>query len=568
MKKIELLAPVGSLANLKAAVASGADAVYLGMLRFGARTHARNFSRDYLKKAIEICKSNNVKLFLTMNTLVKNKELHDFFKQLEFAYVAGIDAVIIQDPSFIALIKHSFPGLKIHMSTQTGVLNSNHANLFKQANRINLARELSKQNIESVRKNFNKELEIFVHGALCVSISGSCLFSGLLGGRSGNRGKCAQPCRKLYGENYYLSTKELSLIEKLPKIIQSGIDSIKIEGRMRTPYYVATTTEVYRDAIDSYYSGNFKITPEILDKLKTAFSRDFTEGAYSSEDVFNRKSATGSSDIQEKTYEVKTSEIHLGFRKSNLKLPKIQEKSAKQKQLLVRVYNNQDAILACENGADIVYLDLFHKDFEKIKKQISCPLYAVTPRIMFDEDISEIQNKIKILQPEGLLAGNSGILNFNLTIPIHLDYNSNCFNDYNLGYLESLNALPIISPELSTKEQIDFKNKNFITFVHGKIRLMTLAHKLDKKAITDEKGFTFYINQIKNGSEILNEKELGLFNKAKNLSRAGITNFYVDTDKKVGEITNIYRQILDGKTIDVSKIKKDYVLGWSDKGVL
>jgi len=568
MKKIELLVPVGSLANLKAAVVSGADAVYLGMLRFGARTHARNFSRDYLKKAIEICKSNNVKIFLTMNTLVKNKELYDFFKQLEFAYVAGIDAVIIQDPSFMNIIKHSFPGLKIHMSTQTGVLNSNHANLFKQANRINLARELSKQNIESIRKNFNKELEIFVHGALCVSISGSCLFSGLLGGRSGNRGKCAQPCRKLYGENYYLSTKELSLIEKLPKIIQSNIDSIKIEGRMRTPYYVATTTSVYRNAIDSYYSGNFKITQEVLDKLKTAFSRDFTEGGYSSESVFNRKTAEGSSDIQEQTYEVKTKEIHLGFREANIALPKIKETPAKQKQLLVRVYSKQDAIAACENGADIIYLDLFHKDFQEIKKQINCSLYAVTPRIMLDSDISEITKEIKEKNPEGLLAGNLGILNLNLKLPIHLDYNSNCFNDYSLQYLESLNALPIISPELSTKEQIEFKNKNFITFVHGKIRLMTLAHKLDKKSITDEKGFTFYINQIKNGSEILNEKELGLFNKAKNLLRAGITRFYIDTETNVGEVTNIYRQILDGKTIDVSKLKQDYVLGWSDKGVL
>jgi len=564
MKTPELLCPAGALANLKAAVASGADAVYLGMPKFTARAYAKNFNEDYLQKAVEICKSNNVKVFLTMNTLVKNYEIKEFFKQLSFAYLAGIDAVIIQDPSFIAIIKENYPGLKVHMSTQTGILNSLHANLFKEADRINIARELSKEDIASIRKNFGKEIEIFVHGALCVCISGQCLFSSFIGGRSGNRGRCAQPCRKLYDGIYYLSTKELCLIDRIKEIKMLGIDSLKIEGRMRTPYYVATTALIYRKALDN---ENFKLTPELLEKLKSAYSREFTHGKYSGEEVFNRKKAEGKSQIREETYNVLSKPLFANRKVPGLKLPEIKTSGAGKKQLLVRVYNKKDALLADKNGADIVYMDLFDKDFLETKRLVK-KVYAVTPRIMFDSDVEEIRKRIKEIKPEGILAGNLGVLGMKLGIPIHLDYNCNCFNDYTLAYYKSLGAFPIISPELSIEEQSGFKDKGFASLVHGKIRLMTLAHQLDKKEITDEKKFKFKINKIKNGSEILNEKELGLFNKSRNLLKTGITSFFIDTEENTGEITRIYREIMDGKTPDVSGIRKNYVLGWSREGVL
>ncbi len=564
MKKPELLCPAGALANLKAAVVGGADAVYLGMPNFSARAYAKNFDEDYLQGAVKICKSNNVKIYLTMNTLVKNSEVKDFFKQLDFAYSAGIDAVIIQDPSFIRIIKENYPGLRVHMSTQTGILNSLHANLFKQADRINIARELSKEQIGHIRKNFSKEIEIFVHGALCVCISGQCLFSSFIGGRSGNRGRCAQPCRKLYDGIYCLSTKELSLIDKINEITKLGIDSLKIEGRMRTPYYVATTASIYRKALDN---ENFKLTPEILEKLKSAYSREFTHGRYSREEVFNRKNAEGKSKIREETYNVLYKPFSANRKITELKLPEIKIHMPEKKQLLVRVYSLKDAILADKNGADIVYIDVFDNDFLEIKKSVR-RVYAVTPRIMFDSDAGEIKKRIGEIKPEGILAGNIGVLGMGLEIPIHLDYNCNCFNDFTLAYYESLGAFPTISPELSIEEQSGFKNKAFASLVHGKIRLMTLAHQLDKKEINDEKRFKFKINRISNGSEILNEKELGLFNKARNLLKSGITSFFIDTEENVGEITRIYKEIMDGKTPDVSEIRKNYVLGWSKDGVL
>jgi len=568
-KKIELLSPAGSLPNLKAAIAGGCDAVYLGMTKFNAREGARNFDQGYFKEAVKLCKSNNVKLYLTANTLVKNQEIGDFLNMIKFAYEQGVDAVIIQDPCFIPIIKENFPGLHIHISTQAGIMNSAHANIFSSIERINLARELSKKNISIIRNNFNKELEVFVHGALCACVSGSCLFSSLLGGRSGNRGKCAQPCRKLYNGAFILSTKELCLLEKIPEIIKMKLDSIKIEGRMRTPYYAYTTASVYRKAIDSYYAGDFKITAQMQADLQSAFSREFTEGKFSDKFIFNLKKASGTSNINEKIYDVKTKNIKLEKRIGSSKIPEIKSKQSSGKQLIVRIYSEKQALVA-DKYADIICLDMFNKDFLAIKKKLTKPLYAVTPRIMFDSDIENIKKILKQLSPKGIIAGNLGILKLNLNLPVILDYNSNCFNDIQLNYYESLKAKPIMSAELSLNELESFKNKDFIVFVHGKIRLMTLAHELAENRIIDDKGFDFYIRKILNGVEIINGKELGLFNKLRPIVKAGINQFYIDTKEEFSfeDILKIYSEILSGKTPDASKVQKNYVLGWSKSGVL
>ena len=568
MNKIELLAPAGSLPTLKAAVTGGADAVYLGMTKFNARELARNFNEEYLKEAVQICRSNNVKIYLTANTLVKNSEIEEFLEMIKYAYENGVDSVILQDPSFIGIIRKSFPQLRIHMSTQAGIMNSNQANLF-DADRINLARELKKSSIESIRANCKKEIEMFAHGALCVCVSGSCLFSSLLGGRSGNRGKCAQPCRKKYNNSFIFSTKELCLLEKLPEIIKMKIDSLKIEGRMRTPYYVATVTSVYRKAIDSCYSGKFKLTPEMKSQLASAFSREFTEGKFSNQEVFNPKKASGSSNIEIKNYEPVVKQINIEKRKGIIQLPDLAHTKSEKKQLIVRVYNEKDAIVAAKY-ADIVCIDLFNERFKDIKHQITKPLYAVTPRIMFDSDMGVIKKKIADIKPAGLIAGNSGVLKMNLKLPIILDYNSNCFNDLQVQYYSKLGAKPIISPELSLSELSKFKNKNFIVFVHGKIRLMTLAHKFPGGTITDEKGFSFYTDPIQNGLEIVNQKELGLFNKIRGLIKEGINQIYIDTEysPNLERILRIYNDILSGKQIDTSAIQRSYVLGWSQQGAL
>ncbi|MFC1704896.1 U32 family peptidase [Nanoarchaeota archaeon] len=567
MHKIELLAPAGSMANLKAAVSRKADAVYLGMNRFSARDFATNFNEKYLEEAVKICKSNNVKVYLAMNTSVKNNEVKTFFNQLSYAYSKGIDAVIIQETSFLDIIKKNYPDLRAHISTQAGVMNSAHASLLAKADRITLARELKKEEIGGIKKSTKNELEMFCHGALCVSISGSCLFSSLLGGRSGNRGKCAQPCRKKYNGTYYLSTKELCLIDKIPDIISIGVDAMKIEGRMRTPYYVATMTEVYRKAIDSFYAGDFSVTKEMKNKLNNAFTRGFTKGWFdSSKDIFQRENPSGESSVRHKEfYEVNVRDMKLERQRIGANIPYLPKVKSSGSKLLVRVYSEKDAIAASEAGADIIYLDIFNDDFVHVKQSIKSKLFAVTPRIMLDFDKEEVIKAINEKSPDGILAGNKGMLGLN--IPIHLDYNSNVFNDISLDNLSKIDVTPIISPELSINDLKSFSNRNFAVLVHGKIRLMTLRHDLAEGNIKDEKGELFRVNKIKNGSEVLNGKELGLLSKSSQLVEVGINNFFIDTENKVSEVVGLYRDVLDSKKVSDSKLKKDYVLGWSYRGV-
>ncbi len=569
MGKIELLAPAGSMANLKAAVSRGADAIYLGMQRFSARDFATNFNEKYLSEAIKICRSNNVKTYLTMNTLIKNNEITDFFRQLSAAYSKGIDSVIIQEISLIDIVKKNYPDLKVHISTQAGVMNSEHSKLLGNADRITLARELKKEEICKIRTSFQKGLEIFCHGALCASISGQCLFSSLLGGRSGNRGRCAQPCRKRYNGGYYLSTKELCLIRQIPEIIGLKIDAIKIEGRMRTPYYVAAATEAYRKAIDSFYKGKFIIPKETITKLQGAFSREFTEGIFkNSHDIFNRNKATGTiKEHKKEFYEVNTKDVKVGRKNIIPKLPEIERKRNNTKQLIVRAYNIKDAVEADASRADIIYFDILNPGFCEVKKRIGCRLFGAIPRIITDDDIEDIKRVIKEKKPDGILAGNLAVLNLNLKIPIHLDYNINCFNDIDIRYFTKRDALPIISPELSMNEMNKFRNKNFIVLVHGKVKLMTLRHKLEEGWIKDEKGGFFEIKKIHNGTEIINKKELGLFSQSSHLIQNGIRNFLIDSEKNVGKITAIYRKVLDGKDISDRRLRKKYILAWSCRGV-
>ncbi len=281
MSKIELLLPIGNWNCLKAAVENGADAIYFGVKEFNARKRAENFSLPEVSKLVEYCHSNGVRAYCTLNILVKNHEITAFFNLVKELYLAGIDAVIIQHISFLPIIKQNFPGMEVHLSTQTAITNSYFYELIKEADRIILPREYSSAEISSFLTKTNLPLEIFVQGAQCFSYSGKCLFSSFLGGRSGNRGWCAQPCRRKYNGSYLLSMKDLSLIQKIPEIIKMGVSSLKIEGRLRSEKYVAAAAKTYRQAIDSYYAGHFVINPDSFKEMKLAFNREFSEGYFS-----------------------------------------------------------------------------------------------------------------------------------------------------------------------------------------------------------------------------------------------------------------------------------------------
>ena len=274
INKVELLAPAGSLETLRAVCAAGADAVYLGGALFGARAYAKNFTQDELLYAIDYVHLHEKKLHLTVNTLLKNRELEEqLYDYLLPYYERGLDAVIVQDAGVFSFIKKHFPGLELHASTQMTLTGEDGARFWKEAgaDRVVLARELSLDEIRRIHEALDIELECFVHGALCYCYSGQCLFSSMLGGRSGNRGRCAQPCRLPYGvmdagsmltkgELYPISPRDLCTIDLLPELLRAGVSSLKIEGRMKQTQYAAGVTRIYRKYLDILESGHSKAT--------------------------------------------------------------------------------------------------------------------------------------------------------------------------------------------------------------------------------------------------------------------------------------------------------------------
>jgi len=296
----ELLAPVGNMECLKAAINSGCDAVYLAGRNFGARSFAGNFSNEELIEAINTCHLYGVKVYVTVNTLIYDVEVERFLSYIDFLHKNNVDAVIMQDIGMIDLVRKSYPNLEIHASTQVSIHNLDGAKLCEELGikRVVLARETPIELIEKIKKNTSLELEIFIHGALCMSYSGQCLMSALIGSRSGNRGTCAQCCRQSYSleidgkivekEKYLLSTKDLNTLEYINKLIDIGIDSLKIEGRMKRPEYVYLVASIYRKAIDSYKKyGKTNITEKDIEEMKKIFNRDFTKGFMFNEDNDN-----------------------------------------------------------------------------------------------------------------------------------------------------------------------------------------------------------------------------------------------------------------------------------------
>lgn len=303
MRKIELLSPAGDFERLKLALKFGADAVYLGGEQFGMRTNPSNFNADQLKEAVSLVHSLGKKVYLTCNTLPRNNEIEYLPDFLKYAADIGIDAFIIADVGVMMLAKKYAPDVEIHMSTQVGIVNYQTANSFYElgAKRIVTARELSLEDIKTIRDKTPPELEIevFVHGAMCMSFSGRCILSDYMVGRDANRGDCAQPCRWKYhlveetrpgqyfpvnqdeSGTYIFNSRDLCMIEHIPELVDAGIDSFKIEGRAKSEYYTAIVTYAYRNAIDEYLknpSADFKVPQWILDEMEKMSHREYTTG--------------------------------------------------------------------------------------------------------------------------------------------------------------------------------------------------------------------------------------------------------------------------------------------------
>lgn len=290
----ELLSPAGSMESLKAGIQNGADAIYLGGSSFGARASATNFDNDELIEAVKYAKLRNVNIFVTVNTSIKETEVEELISYTDFLYKIGVDAIILSDIGVAEVLRKRYPNMELHASTQISAHSLNDVLELKKVgfNRVVLARELSIEEIKEICDNVDIDIEVFIHGAICISYSGQCLMSSMLGDRSGNRGRCAQPCRQSYklinkttgkiidvNGNYLLSPKDLCSIENIEKILDTGVKSLKIEGRMKRPEYVAVVTSRYRKTIDNYI--NNKITDDkkaLKEDLEAIFNRKFTSG--------------------------------------------------------------------------------------------------------------------------------------------------------------------------------------------------------------------------------------------------------------------------------------------------
>lgn len=304
MQRIELLAPAGDLERLKTAFVYGADAVYIGGEIFGMRSAAKNFNKEDMTEGVRFAHERGKKVFVTLNIIPRNEEFEQLEAYLKELDEIGVDAVIVSDPGVFSVVKKVLPNMEIHISTQASTTNASAASFWynQGAKRVVMARELSFEEIKEIRDNCPEDMDIeaFIHGAMCMSYSGKCVISNYTTGRDANRGACAQSCRWKYtlveetenGEyekvlddvdaEFFFNTKDMCMIKYIPQIIESGINSFKIEGRMKTAYYVATTVRAYRMAIDEYIKDpeNWKFNPMWLEELKKGSHRHFSEGFY------------------------------------------------------------------------------------------------------------------------------------------------------------------------------------------------------------------------------------------------------------------------------------------------
>ncbi len=329
MKRPELLAPAGNFEKMKSAILYGADAVYLAGEIFGMRAAADNFSVDELSEAVKYAHERGVKVYLTLNTMPREYEyklLKDYLSDLASI---GLDAMIIADIGVLMLVKELLPNMEIHISTQANAVSAADCRAWYAlgAKRVVLARELTLEEIKSIKAQIpaDLELECFIHGSMCISYSGRCLLSGQIVGRDANRGMCAQPCRWNYsirgyeiseekrpdaafpveeinGETFIMASRDTCTIEHIPELIEAGIDSFKIEGRMKSAYYTAVVTNTYKMAIDSYFSGSYEYNPLWYRELESVSHRDYATGYYYSDSHTDANISKTSGYIKDKAY--------------------------------------------------------------------------------------------------------------------------------------------------------------------------------------------------------------------------------------------------------------------------
>ncbi len=506
MRTPELLAPAGSMACLEAAIAAGADAVYLGGSLFNARMYAKNFDADGLQKAVRLCHQNGVSLYVTVNTQLYDRELADALSYLHFLYEIGVDALIVADLGLARLVREAFPDFPLHASTQLSGHNTDCARRLQSIGfcRMVCAREMGKEDIRTLCEQSPIEIEQFVHGALCASHSGQCLMSAMIGGRSGNRGGCAQPCRMAYQNGAFaLSLKDLCLAGHLCEILESGVASLKLEGRMKSPDYVYGVTALYRRLIDERRNA----TPRELEQLARLFSRGgFTDGYYT------RKINASMLGVRSQQDKDASRSVRQRFDTVTRRHPFPYQAPKREKTELTPTLPNKcktppaRALSARFVSArqipqshpfSIVYLPLFSPDWEKDAHGANG---VVLPAVIYDRDRSAVLARLQKVREKGVthaLCGNLGHIDIvkEAGLTLHADFRCNICNSISAQVWRDLGAVDfILSPELILAQMRDIGVEKS-AIVYGKLPLMLLEKRVGVSALRDRTGATFPILQ-------------------------------------------------------------------------
>lgn len=549
MKKVELLAPTGNMENLKYAVMAGCDAVYLGLKKFGARAFSSNFSDNEFIEAVNYCHLYGVKVYVTLNTIIYDYEVEDFLKTVDFIHKNNVDAVLIQDLGMLDLVRKTYPNLEVHASTQMHIHNLDGVKVLEKLGikRAVLARETSIDTIKYIKENSNIELEVFVHGALCVSYSGECLMSKFIGGRSGNRGECAGACRLSYDvvdcnnnilnkNKYPISTKDLNTIYYIDKLIESGVASLKIEGRMKSKEYVYMVVKLYRDTIDNYYkTGKVIVNEEYLLKLKKIFNREYTKGFLfniNNNELINsyRPNHMGVNVGKVLNYKNGYATILLTDHVSIGSGLRVLSKNNKDVGILVNEFYKNNKLVKDAYKDDIISIKAHDKVFKN-------DIVVITNDKSISNDIEDYvkNNKRKVLI-SGKVSCKLGIITLEVSDGI------------NKVVVSSNNVFKSINKS-TTKEDISVKLNKLVNTVY---KFNSLDINIDSNLFIPLKE----INGLKNNMVVLlNDKRLYKINYVK-------SKYYIDLpDFKKEELITCY-------TNNINNLDKKYDIVYTDKNCL
>jgi len=557
--KPELLSPAGNPEALSAAIKGGCDAVYLGGRLLNARMRARNFDDEDIKQAVSFCHDSGVRIYITLNTVVFDREIYEVLKYAEFLYNAGCDALIIADMGLASLIKKYIPEFEIHASTQMSGHNSTAARFLHEAgfSRMVAARELPSDQLAALIENSPIETEVFVHGAFCVSHSGQCLLSWALGGRSGNRGQCAQPCRMRYNNGYPISLRDNCLASHIPELITMGASSLKLEGRLKPPSYVYAITSVYRRLLDE----NRPASQEEIKYLDSIFSRGgFTDGYFKRNIGKHMLGVRG--DDQVPQVRIKSSGYHLPPIKIDSReavIPDNIEKPSKQnitRTNTARFYNHTAIPDGAESFFDIIYLPL--ENYSKINS--SCT-GVMLPSVIYEEDYAQVKKQLSEAYNKGArhaLVGNIGHIALCDNYIIHGDFRLNVANSFSAAKYSDIFEDVILSPELILPQIRDIRGKKSV-IVYGNLPLMLLEKPVMASSLRDSKGVVFPIIKEKNRDMLINSVPIYMADHSKQLAEVGVVNrhfiFTTETSAAVNKIIKSYIKNAPPENNNIKRIK-------------